>query len=273
VTVTPDEARVAYDAFAASYDDFNHRYQYERWTRKLLERAQATGLEGHRLLDVGCGTGLSFLGPLAKGWAVTGCDISPRMIELARARADERVALLVADMRALPRIAEFDLVWAVNDAINYLMSAADLRAALAGMRRNLAPGGVVLFDVNTLATYRTFFAEEVVVERGDRRMVWRGSATAAGRPPGSVFEARFTGEGPGVEEHVHRQRHFPEAEVRSAAVAAGLGRVEVHGEIDGELEPGLDEERHTKAVYVCLGDSTSPPRDARPMTRYGPGLH
>ena len=273
MSVTPDEAQVTYDAFAASYDDFNHRYQYERWTGKLLERAEATGLEGYRLLDLGCGTGLSFLGPLADGWAVTGCDISPKMIELARARCEERVALHVADMRALPRIAEFDLVWAVNDAVNYLMSAAELQAALVGMGRNLAPGGVVLFDVNTLATFRTFFAEEVVVERGDRRMVWRGSATAGDRPPGSVFEAHFGGEGPGVEEHVHRQRHFPEAEIRSAVEAAGLGRIEVYGEIDGELEPGLDEERHTKAVYVCLGGSASPPRGARPKARYGPGLH
>jgi SAM-dependent methyltransferase len=246
------EARETYDAFAASYDDFNHRYQYERWTGKLLERAEATGLEGHRLLDVGCGTGLSFVAPLAQGWAVTGCDISPRMIEWARARGGERAALHVADMRALPRLGEFDLVWAVNDAVNYLLEVSELQAALAGMRRNLAPGGVVLFDLNTLAAYRSFFAEEVVVERGGRRFVWRGLGSADDASPGSIFEASFDGEGVGVEAHTHRQRHFPEAEVLTAAKAAGLKSVEVAGERAGELEQGIEEDVHTKAVYVCV---------------------
>jgi SAM-dependent methyltransferase len=245
------EARITYDAFAASYDDFNHRYQYESWTRKVLERAEATGLEGYRPLDVGCGTGLSFVEPLTQGWAVTGCDISPKMIELARRRADGRPPLHVADMRALPRFGEFDLVWAVNDAINYLLDVDELQSAFIGMRHNLALRGLILFDVNTLAAYRGFFAKEVVVERGDKRFVWRGLASAEAATPGSIFEARFDGEGAGVEAHTHRQRHFPEAEVLEALRAAGLDCIEIAGEREGELDRGVDEEVHTKAVYLC----------------------
>lgn len=79
-------ARRAYDAFAASYDDFNHRYMYERWTARLLEVARGVGMRGCRLLDVGCGTGLSFVALLDRGWEVTACDISPAMVELARSR-------------------------------------------------------------------------------------------------------------------------------------------------------------------------------------------
>jgi SAM-dependent methyltransferase len=251
VSMEPAEARVTYDAFAATYDDFNHRYRYERWTGKLLERAEAAGLEGQRLLDVGCGTGLSLVTLLADGWSVTGCDISPAMIERARARVGDAAALDVADMRALPRYGEFDLVWAVNDAINYLRDGAELQSALAGMRRNLAPRGIVVFDVNTLAAYRTFFAQEVVVERGGRRLVWTGSDSASEAPPGSVFEARFDGDGPDVESHTHRQRHFPEAEVLGAIEAAGLCCVETTGELDGELTYRVDEDTHTKAVFVC----------------------
>jgi SAM-dependent methyltransferase len=251
VSVRPTEARVTYDAFAATYDDFNHRYKHERWTGKLLERADAAGLQGDRLLDVGCGTGLSAVTLLAAGWSVTGCDISPAMLDRARIRIGQAVALHVADMRALPRFGQFDLVWAVNDAVNYLDDPAELQAALDGMRRNLAPGGVLVFDVNTLAAYRTFFAEETVVERGGRRLVWSGSESASDAQAGSIFEARFDGEGPGVTAHTHRQRHFPERDVLSAIEAAGLYCVEVAGELDGELTSGVDEETHTKAVYVC----------------------
>jgi SAM-dependent methyltransferase len=244
-------ARETYDAFAATYDDFNHRYQYERWTGKLLERAEAAGLEGRRLLDVGCGTGFSFVALQGRGWTVTGCDISPAMIGKADERAGEQAELHVADMRALPRFGEFDLVWAVNDSVNYLLDGAELQAALTGMRRNLAPGGVVLFDVNTLAAYRSFFGEEVVVERGGRRLVWRGMGPTDDGGPGSIFEAYFDGQGAGVEPHTHRQRHFPEVEVLAAIEGAGLRCVEVSGEREGELEPVVDEEVHTKVVYVC----------------------
>jgi SAM-dependent methyltransferase len=244
-------ARETYDAFASTYDDFNHRYMYERWTGKLLERAEAAGVDGDRLLDVGCGTGLSFVSLLDRGWSVVGCDISAAMIERAEARCGEEAELHVADMRALPRLGEFDLVWAVNDAINYLLAPAELQAALAAMRRNLAAGGIVLFDVNTLAAYRSFFDREVVVERGGRRLVWRGLGSSGDWEAGSIFEAGFDGEGVGVEPHTHRQRHFPEAEVIAAVEAAGLTCVEVTGELDGELAEGLDEATHTKAVYVC----------------------
>jgi SAM-dependent methyltransferase len=245
------EARRTYDAFAASYDDFTHQYMYERWTGRLLETARAAGLSGKRLLDVGCGTGLSFVAMIPRGFEVTGCDISPAMLERAREKAGDEVELLVADMRELPALGEFDLVWAVNDAINYLLSVEDLEAALAGMRRNLAPGGVIVFDVNTLSAFRSFWSDEVAVEHGGKSFTWSGRGSVSGTEVGAVFEASFGGEGEGVEEHVHRQRHFAEAEVLTAVEGAGLRCVEVYGEEEGALEPSLDEERHTKAVYVC----------------------
>jgi SAM-dependent methyltransferase len=247
-----DAARRTYDAFAAVYDDFNHGYMYERWTGRLLEKAEEAGLQGDRLLDVGCGTGLSFIPMLARGWEVTACDISPEMLELARAKVGEAARLLTADMRELPELGHFDLIWAVNDAMNYLLRVEELKAALGGMCKNLAPEGILLFDLNTLAAYRTFFSGECVVEHNGRRLVWQGQMSAEEVEPGSVSEARFAGEGEGVEPHIHRQRHFSENETRAAIEAAGLRCIEVLGELDGSLEHGLDEERHTKAVYICV---------------------
>ncbi|HEX2391697.1 MAG TPA: class I SAM-dependent methyltransferase [Solirubrobacterales bacterium] len=245
------EARRTYDAFAASYEDFTYQYMYERWTGRLLEQAEAAGLSGRRLLDVGCGTGLSFISMLPRGFEVTGCDISPAMLELAREKAGEEATLAVADMRELPTFGEFDLVWAVNDSINYLLSVEELEATLAGMRRNLAPGGVIVFDVNTLTAYRSFWSEEVAFEHGDKSFSWSGKGSPMGTETGAIFEARFEGEGEGVEPHVHRQKHFAEPEVLAAIEAAGLRCADVAGEFEGDLGRPLDEEHHTKAVYVC----------------------
>ncbi|HEV2789895.1 MAG TPA: class I SAM-dependent methyltransferase [Solirubrobacterales bacterium] len=244
-------ARETYDAYAAAYDDFNSGYMYERWTGRLLEKAEGAGARRGRLLDVGCGTGLSFLPMLDRGWQVIACDISPRMLEIAREKAGDRAELVVADMRELPRLGEFDLVWAVNDAMNYLLSGEELETTLAGMRRNLTPEGVVLFDLNTLATYRSFFSCEIAREEKGRSFVWQGQMSAEEVAPGSISEARFEVKGEAGSAHVHRQRHFPEREVVDAIEAAGLRCAGVFGEMDGELTPGVDEERQTKAVYVC----------------------
>src|SRR4029077_16511015 len=96
------------------------------------------------------GTGRTLGQMLPAGWQVTACDISAAMVELARERASDAVELSVADMLELPRFGEFDLVWALDDAINYLLSAEELERALTGMRANLAPTGLLLFDVNCL---------------------------------------------------------------------------------------------------------------------------
>ncbi len=246
-----DSARKAYDAYASAYDDFNHGYMYERWTGRLLAKAEEAGVKGDRLLDVGCGTGLSFIPMLDRGWRVTACDISPEMLELAREKVGEGATLLTADMRELPELGEFDLIWAVNDAINYLLSAEELEASLVGMRRNLAPDGIVLFDMNTISTYRVFFSSEYVVEENGRQLVWQGQMSPDEVTPGSISEARFEAKGEAGSTHVHLQRHFAEAEVLAAVDAVGLRCVGVFGEQDGELHRGLDEEAHTKAVYIC----------------------
>jgi SAM-dependent methyltransferase len=245
------DAREAYDTFAPAYDEFNHRYMYERWSGRLLACARAAGLRGGRLLDVGCGTGFSFMVPLAEGMTVTGCDISPGMLERARVKVAGQATLVEADMRVLPTLGEFDLIWSVSDALNYLADGDELRATLGGMRRNLAPGGLIVFDVNTLAGYRGVWVGEQSFEREGRRFRWIGAPREVSA--GGIFESTLAGDA--MVASTHRQRHFPEEEVRDAVAEAGLRCVAVYGESDGNLELGVDEAHHTKAVYVCEADS------------------
>lgn len=253
-------AERAYEAIAPVYDDFTAHYDAEGWLSELLTALGRRGLSGTRLLDVGCGTGKSFLPMLERGWEVTGCDISASMLELAQSKAGDEASLAVADMRELPTFGEFDLVWALDDAVNYLLGGEELELALSGMRRNLSATGLLLFDVNTLHAYRTFFAETSVVERGGKRLVWRGQA-APDAAPGSVSEARFEvepldsveeAEHGAVSAHVHRQRHFPEEEVLATLDRAGLECLDVFGMgTDGILRQPLDESVHTKAVFIA----------------------
>jgi SAM-dependent methyltransferase len=248
-------AEQAYEAMAPVYDDFTAHHDYELWLGNLLPKLRHHGLSGRRLLDVGCGTGKSFLPMLERGWEVTACDISPAMLALAQAKAGDAVRLSVQDMRKLPAFGEFDLVWALDDAVNYLLSGEELGQALSGMRANLAPGGLLMFDVNTLQAYRTFFAEEQRLERGGRLLIWRGQSSPDA-PPGTLGEARLEAESIDaegeVETHVHRQRHFPEAEVRERLAAAGLECLDVYGHgFDAVPKQPVEELVHSKAVYIA----------------------
>ena len=57
------------------------------------------------------------------------------MVEIARGKVGEAARLSVADMRELPVFGEFDLVFCLDDAVNYLLSGDELERALSGMRR------------------------------------------------------------------------------------------------------------------------------------------
>ena len=249
-------AEIAYDSIAPVYDDFTAHHEYDVWLGNMLPQLERHGLRGDRLLDAACGTGKSFIPMLERGWKVTASDISPRMVELARAKVGDAATLAVADMRELPVFGEFDLVWTLDDAINYLHSEGELERALRCLRGNLAPTGLLAFDVNTIETFRGFFAEEVVVERDGRRLVWKGRSTPDAAP-GSIAEASFevlpvAGGEPLIAPEMHRQRHFPEAAVLAGLERAGLECLDVygHGE-DGIFKQPLREESHSKAVYVA----------------------
>jgi SAM-dependent methyltransferase len=248
-------AEIAYEAIAPVYDDFTAHHDYELWLGNLLPKLELHGLQGRRLFDVGCGTGKSFIPMLEQGWEVTACDISASMVELARSKVGDAAELFVADMRDLPTVGEFDLVWCLDDAINYLLSADELEQAFSGMRRNLGRNGLLMFDVNTLSAYRNFFAEEVVVEKDGRRLIWKGQASKDVEP-GSISEASFEvrsrdGEPP-VPPQMHRQRHFPEAEVLATLERVGLECLDVYGHgFDAVPKQPLDEVEHSKAVYIA----------------------
>jgi SAM-dependent methyltransferase len=249
-------AEIAYEAIAPVYDEFTAHHDYELWLGQLMPKLEKHGIPGKRLLDVACGTGKSFIPMLEEGWQVTACDISPSMVAIAREKVGDRVEVSVADMRELPVLGEFDLVFCLDDAVNYLLSREELERALTGMRRNLGPGGLLMFDVNTLEAYRNFFAEEVVVEREGWRMTWKG-LTDPDAGPGTIAEASFEAEPldasrPAIPPEVHRERHFPESEVRAAMKVAGLECLDVYGHHhDAIPKQPLDEVAHTKGVYIA----------------------
>jgi SAM-dependent methyltransferase len=232
-------ALVAYEAFAPIYNEFNHLNDYEMWLGEvLLPELEKHGLKRGRALDVGCGTGRAFAPLLRRGWELRACDLSPGMLERARAEGGDRVELDVVDMRELPLYGEFELVLSLNDAVNYLLADDDLERALLRMRANLADDA------------GSWSGASHEVEHGGRSWTWHGLGEVEDEP--SVFETRI--EGDDIEPIVHRERFRPETEVREAMAAAGLDCLAALGmqEIDEKvvLSEPPDEARDYKVVYI-----------------------
>ncbi|MCS6891115.1 MAG: tetratricopeptide repeat protein [Rhodovarius sp.] len=141
----PAYLRALFDRFAPRFDaDLQGALGY-RTPALLAEALQASGAPaGGAVCDLGCGTGLSGVALRPMAGRLEGVDLSPRMLEQARARGIYD-ALHEADLLAfLPRRrAAFDVI-AAADVLNYL---GELAPALAAMRRALRPGGRAGFSI------------------------------------------------------------------------------------------------------------------------------
>lgn len=257
----PEAAAVGYDCLAPFYDRFTKEYAYDPWISAIERRAISLGLTGRRVLDIACGTGNSTLPLASRGYSVVGCDISARMVEEARRKLPEHAdSFFVADMRELPCLGEFDLVICLDDGINYLVSDSELEAAFAGVARVLSPTGVFAFDVNSLLTYRTTFAETFVSEADGVFFAWRGEGTPEIRP-GEMASASVEVFASRADGHWERsgmrtvQRHHPRHAINAALERAGLRCCAVLGQHSGaRLRDTADEDRHIKLVYFAQRD-------------------
>jgi SAM-dependent methyltransferase len=246
-------ARAAYDALAPIYDCFTADYDHETWLARLLAATEAVRGRGPGVLDVGCGTGRSCEPLIRRGFDVSACDISPAMLAVARRRLGTTTRrVFAADMRALPECGRFDLITCLDDAVNYLLTDADLTEAFSSVSRLLRPGGVYVFDTNTLRTHRTAFVHHHTVERGRWSFDWRGEGRTDS-PAGALVTAtlRATSAGGSITAR-HTQRHHPIRAVCERLRAAGLDVVSVFGQTTGAvLHRRPDDHAHTKTVFIA----------------------
>ena len=139
--------RTLFATIADRYDLITRVLSYgqdSRWKARLVKMANARA--GERALDLACGTGDIAFAVAESGARTTGLDITHRMLQLGRLRADTSagqaaVRFITGDMASLPfRSATFDLV-----TTGYgLRNVPDLDAAIDEIARVLKPGGRLL---------------------------------------------------------------------------------------------------------------------------------
>lgn len=241
----------AYRGFAFHYDLHGWDWFAHSHGPRLVELLEGRGLGGCRLLDAGCGSGTLALSLAARGFRVTGIDLSETMIEAARRKdEDGRVRWARADIAALEGAdlgGPFDAVVCVTDILCHLPELDLWSAAFRGFRSQLRPGGVLFFDVPTCLglarmdkmvfseTESLALAVYVVYEPDSRRSTMkvtsfalrpesglheRASATITewGQPVAAILE-RLTGAGFPEHERVWSSADDPESEYRLDVLA------------------------------------------------------
>lgn len=150
--------------------------------------------EGRAVLEVGCGTGTQVAFYRDRGCRVTGIDLSPAMLQVARARLGDRTLVCRGDATIMPYPERsFDLVLAT--LVLHEMDPADRLAVMQGMTRVLSPEGRIgIIDYHPAAwrTVKGFWAGLLIrsIERAAGRRHYRnyrhfiangGIPTLAGR--------------------------------------------------------------------------------------------
>jgi SAM-dependent methyltransferase len=129
-------------------------------------------------IDLGCGAGRLTPALAARAETVVACDVSPRMVDAARARigatpgVDFRVAH-AADLRGIGP-GEADTVLALG-VLPHLPTVELIEDAIAELGRVLRPGGTALFDVRSAPAPLMLPGEDALPAYVADHPLWRGA--------------------------------------------------------------------------------------------------
>jgi SAM-dependent methyltransferase len=170
-----------FDMEATFSDDYPYFYEEsiddehsDSDTAEILSVLQLP--KGSRILDAPCGHGRIARRLAAAGMAVTGVDLSPEYIALARADPalpPGMVDYTVGDLRSLPVEGPYDAVVCWLNSFGYY-DDADCHQVLSEFHRMLRPNGTVAIDAmhhDGGVRHFTPGPDAVVVQRGDDTMV------------------------------------------------------------------------------------------------------
>ena len=235
--------------FYAKGDWPRYSAQMARMLPAVLERF---GLWPRKVLDLACGEGTFAVAMANRGLRLTGVDLSPEMLEIARERAATegvRATFIRQDMRSLSLRGRFDLVTCWFDSLNYLLEIDDLSRTFARVSRVLDENGIFIFDVNTIRGLAVEWVREpsyVHLDSGDSFLVSVPQYDAATRIA-SLHITGFTRENERwvrIDE-VHKERGYTLREIRQCLKRADLRELACWASLDRMERP----KRNTARVW------------------------
>lgn len=171
----------AYTEFARVYDQFMDDVPYEAWRDFLVQILHQEGILDGLVCELGCGTGRMTRMLAESGYDMIGIDASEEMLSIAREHECSNttgkhgcsILYLFQDMREFELYGTVRAVVSVCDSMNYLLEEEDLLRVFRLVNNYLDPGGILLFDLNTVYKFRERMGEQTFCEHHkDSSLIW-----------------------------------------------------------------------------------------------------
>lgn len=215
------------------------------------EAEQLLASERDLVLDLGCGTGTLTELLARKGYDMIGVDLSSEMLEVAarkREKSGSRILYLCQDMRELDLYSTVGTIVSVCDSVNYLLEDEEVVEAFSLVNNYLYPGGIFIFDFNTVYKYGQVIGDATIAEnREECSFIWENFYD----PEGHINEydlTVFAKEESGLFRRfseTHFQRGYTPEEMLAFVERAGM-TVELMLDADTHRKPTRNSER----IYV-----------------------
>ena len=227
----------AYTGFARVYETFMDNVPYTEWAEYLTGLLQEYGVEqGALIAELGCGTG-TMTGLLTeRGYEMIAVDSSADMLAEAMEKAadltGEPPVFLNQSMPKLDLYGTVDAAICCLDSINYLTSPRDVQKTLQRLHLFIAPGGLLVFDINSAEKLRALDGQVFLDETEDIYCVWRTEFEKRSqvctywmdiftRKEDNTWERDF---------EEHRQRAYEVEELRGWLMEAGFTHIRTYGD-------------------------------------------
>lgn len=175
---------MSYGVFSEFYDALTANVSYDTVAQVLSSLLTRYGKGRGLLLDLACGTGSVSVRLAEKGYEVIGVDLSPEMLSEAQNKAysaGQNILFLCQDMTALDLYGTVDAAVCTLDGLCHLPDEESLSAALRKVSLFMNPGGVFLFDVNSVYKHRAVLGNNTFVYDTDEvYCVWQNTLLSDG---------------------------------------------------------------------------------------------
>ena len=239
-----------YTEFAKLYDVFMDNVDYKKWAEYLTARLWDYGIKDGLILELGCGTGTLTELLSRAGYDMIGVDNSEEMLAEAMEKqmgSGLDILYLLQDMQEFELYGTVRAVISACDSLNYILEEDELLQVFRLVNNYLDPGGLFLFDMNTIYKYQQILGEGTIAENRDEgSFIWENFYEEKSRINTydlTLFVPREDGLYEKYEE-VHDQRAYSLETITSLLEKAGLKVLAVYDEYTLD-PPGAECGRYT----------------------------
>lgn len=153
----------SYKKFADFYDTLTENVDYKVRSGYISNFFCQYGNGGNKVLDLACGTGSFSKELVDRGYSVLGIDMSTDMLTVADNKCAGNANFIQCDMTDFQLNEKFDYCVCMLDSINHLKSINDVKKCFESVYDCLNPGGLFIFDVNTVYKHKNILADNTFV--------------------------------------------------------------------------------------------------------------